>query len=280
MEKVNVSTQAELDKALAEGNIPVIVSNAHFEIREGSPVIEIGGSSSPSMVAWGSSSPRMVARESSSPRMEAWGSSSPRMVAWGSSSPSMEAWESSSPSMEAWESSSPRMEAWGSSSPRMVARESSSVTGTVGKHTLVGVLKHDRATVDLPGAVILKTPESVKTVEEWIDYYDCAGSEEGAMEVYKRVGDDLASERGVVYAIGTEVACDDWNDRAECGGGLHFSPSAGATRRYSSGSRVLLCEVQAADVVLLGDKLKAPACKVIAEVDEDGERLALEADAA
>jgi len=194
------------------------------------------------------------------------------MVARGSSSPSMVAWESSSPRMVARGSSSPRMEAWGSSSPRMEAWESSSVTGSVGKHSLVGVLRHDKAKVDLPGAVILKTPEEITTLTDWIDYYGLEADKK-QLTVYKLVGADLKSGHGTLYEIGTAVSCPDFSPEPRCGNGLHFSPSPSATHKYASGTRYLACQVHRKDVILLGDKIKAKECKVLHEVDIDGVKI-------
>jgi hypothetical protein len=126
--KVEVRTQAELDAALAKGDLPVLAADITFAIREGSPRVVANGSSSPTVVAYDSSSPRVVAYDSSSPRVEAYGSSSPRVVANGSSSPRVVANGSSSPTVVANGSSSPTVVAYDSSSPRVVANGSSSPT--------------------------------------------------------------------------------------------------------------------------------------------------------
>jgi hypothetical protein len=152
---IKISTQQELDKALAAGETEFeFIAQLRFELR--TPLnkwIKVSACVGAVVEAWGSSrveaweSSRVVARESSrvvargSSRVEAWESSrvvareSSRVVARGSSSveawgsSSVEAWESSrvvargSSSVEAWGSSS--VVAWGSSS--VVARESSSV---------------------------------------------------------------------------------------------------------------------------------------------------------
>ena len=155
-----------------------------------------------------------------------------------------------------------RIETWGSSH----------VTGSVGKHTLTGVEVHGDSKVNLPGAVILKTPKDVESLEDWIDYYGLKGTR-AKIVVFKLVHDDLQSEHGALYEIGTKVTAECWSSEPFCGGGLHFSPSPSATHRYGKGTRYLRCEVLRKDVVLLGDKLKAKACKVICEVDVDGEPL-------
>jgi hypothetical protein len=145
---------------------------------------------------------------------------------------------------------------------------------------MVGVQQHDRSRVNLPGAVLLRTPESIVTVEDWLDYYGCEPAKQGRIVVFKCVSDDLCSAYKTRYEVG-EVKCADWSSAAECGNGLHFGPSPAAAQRYvNGGSRFLACSVRVKDVVLLGDKLKAPSCKVLYEVDRDGERVGVEAEAA
>jgi len=93
-EYVEVSNQAELDKALERPNVvPVLIGNGRFVF---------WGSSSPSIEAWGSSSPSIVAWESSSPSIVAWESSSPSIVARGSSSPSIVVAATAAAVLRAW----------------------------------------------------------------------------------------------------------------------------------------------------------------------------------
>jgi hypothetical protein len=151
------------------------------------------------------------------------------------------------------------MEAWGSSS----------VTGQVAKTALVAAIRHDRSAINLPGAVILRAPEEIIDPDDWIDYYRLA-TKRGSFLVFKLVGDDLKSNHGTLYPLGGSVKCDDWSSEPKCGNGLHFSPHPAMTHRYAQGTRYLACEVKKKDVVLLGDKLKTPSCKVLWEVDRDG----------
>jgi hypothetical protein len=185
---------------------------------------------------------------------------------------------SSTPTIETWGSSTPTIETWESSTPTIVTRESSTLIGRVGKFSMVSVLQHDQSNVKLPGAVLLRTPESIETVEDWIDYYGCEQAKRGSVVVFKCVDDTLRSHYKTLYEVGEEVKCADWSSAPECGGGLHFSPSPSAAQRYSNGgSRFLACSVRVKDIVLLGDKLKTPSCKVLYEVDWDGKRVGVEA---
>ena len=236
-EYVEVKTQAQLDKALAkEGVIPVCIGSGTFIVKSGSPEIHIGGSSSPTMVTWGSSSPTM----------EAWGSSSPTMVAWGSSSP--------------------RMVAWGSSSP----------TGTVGKFAACIVSKHDRAKVNIPGAVILERP-IIETAQDWCDYYGVEIKRGNAI-LYKGVDDDFATSNsrpvGIFYKPGSKPKAPDWDGgEKECGGGLHFWPHP---HFADDSAHIVACPVKLSEIVVhknpsYPEKVKAPrVCGKIYEVDLSG----------
>ena len=238
MEFVNVRDQVELDKVIANGDVPVIVAGGDFYLKTDREV-RVG--------------------ESSQPRIETWGSSRPRIVTWGSSRP--------------------RIETWGSSQPRIEKWESSQVTGRIGKDSLVGVERHDASSVDLPGAVILRTPEEITGLDDWIDYYGLESTNKEFI-VYKLVDGVLRSGRGTLYTIGKRVNCPDWSDAAQCGNGLHFSPSPSATHKYADGTRYLACRVRKNDTILLGDKIKAKSCKVLYEVDLDGEKIETAAKAA
>jgi len=216
------------------------------------------------VVAWGLSS--VVAWDSS--RVEAWDSS--RVVAWDSSR--VEAWDSSR--VEAWGSSrvvawdSSRVEAWGSSS--VVAWDSSRVEA--GKY--VAVHLHSQ-TVALTGEghIIDMTALDMTDPQTWADLHGGKVSG-GRLTVYKGVNADLRSAHGTEYPIGATVTCPDWEPTVECGNGLHFSPSPTATESYCTPERYLECTVKLADVVPLGDKVKASACRVVRVVDRWGDPVA------
>jgi hypothetical protein len=171
--------------------------------------------------------------------------------------------------MVARESSQPRMEAW----------ESSHVTGRAGKFTLAGLLVHGHAVAKIPGAVLLRSEDDITTLDDWIDYYGLEQAR-GWVTVFKLVNDDFRSGQGTLYEVGTEVGCPDWSPKPQCGEGLHFSPHPTLANRYAEGTRYLLCKVKRTEVVLLGDKLNAKRCKVVCEVDQDGQPVATIAQAA
>jgi hypothetical protein len=274
---IEVCTQAELDKALKKitsYDVIVLEGKGTFVLRESSsPTVVARGSSSPMVVARGSSSPRVVARESSSPTVEAWESSSPRVEARESSSPRVVAWGSSSPTVEARESSSPRVEAWDSSSPR----------GSVGKYAALVASQNDRSKITIPGAVLLEQPK-IETAADWCDYYGVA-VKRGMALLFKAVDDDystgFARSREVFYTPGSKPKAPDWDGgRAECGGGLHFSPSPSLGRDFNpDATRYVACPVKLSEIVVhknpsYPNKVKAPrVAGAIYEVDVDGERL-------
>jgi hypothetical protein len=106
----------------------------------------------------------------------------------------------------------------------------------------------------------------------------------GKLIVFKAVNDILLSShltyRGSIrgtqtrYPIGETVTAPDWDGLARCGGGLHFGPNPEIARSYQSFSetatRYLACEVSVRGMVVIGDKVKAESCRVLYEVDHDG----------
>ena len=251
---ITVTTQKELDVAIEAGEERIIIDSPR------GVWLRVGGSSS--VVAWGSSS--VVARGSSS--VEAWGSSS--VVAWGSSS--VVAWESSS--VEARESSS--VEAWESSS--VVARGSSSVVAS--KFTAVHL--HSASATVSGGVVIDITALDLTGLADWAEYHGVT-VEGGEVIVYKAVDDDLRSGRGFAYPIGETVVCHDWRAEAECGNGLHLSPSpTQACAYFREATRFLRCAVPVGELVIIDGeythmtpKLKAKTVRVICEVDVHGREI-------
>ncbi|MGH9249013.1 MAG: DUF7666 domain-containing protein [Acidimicrobiales bacterium] len=246
-----VTTQAELDQALSDQVDQVTID---------SPAgvwLMLGDDGRPAI---GSS--HVVARESS------------HVVAWGSSH--VEAWESSH--VEAWESS--HVVAWGSS--HVVARESSHVEARESSHVEAGkyVAVHLRSTdVNLTGGVVIDlTTLDLDNPAIWCDYHGATVTD-GQATLYKAVDADLDTGHNYLrtrYPIGQIVAATDWAPDRECGHGLHFSPSPMAAFGYytvDGEPRFLAMQVAVDEMVCLGEKVKAPACRVLHEVDVHGDRL-------
>ncbi len=117
----------------------------------------------------------------------------------------------------------------------------------------------------------IRTPE---TTADWCAFYGLKVTR-GWVVVFKAVDHELNSERRFAYPVGDEVTCPDWSPTAECGQGLHFSPHPFmATAFFPGAARWLAVKVKVSECVLLGDKLKAPRCRVLREVNEDGSEVA------
>jgi len=258
-------------------------------------------SSQPRVVAWESSQPRVEAWESSQPRVVAWESSQPRVVAWGSSQPRVEAWESSQPRVVAWESSQPRVvargssqprvEAWGSSQPRVEAWGSSQPRVVAWGFTLLSIFGRVLAKcaaqvcVTIEGPAVVEGGHQVRvsraTAQQWCDYYGVSVLD-GIALLYKAVNSDFRSPHGANYTPGTIPVAPDWDGgTAECGGGLHFSPSPAMAREFHPDAvRYLACPVALADIAIhpnasMPQKIKARGCAAPTyEVNEDGEPVA------
>ena len=102
-------------------------------------------------------------------------------------------------------------------------------------------------------------------------------AQDGAATVYKAVSQELVAGQGRIpttYAIDSTVEATDWDPAPQDGHGLHFSPTPFHASLYYQGvgePRFLACEVDVTSLVPLGDKCKAPSCRVLHEVDQSGE---------
>ena len=113
----------------------------------------------------------------------------------------------------------------------------------------------------------------------WVAYHGIA-TKDGVAVVYKAVSQELAAghrHTPTTYAIDSTVEATDWDPDPECGPGLHFSPTPSQASLYYQGigePRFLACEVDVASLVPLGNKCKAPSCRVLHEVDQFGDPVA------
>ena len=280
MEFVNVSTQQELDQAIADGNVPVCRGNGHFVV---SATVEAYGSAtvraydSATVEAYDSATVEAYG----SATVEAYGSAT--VEAYGSAT--VEAYGSAT--VRAYDSATVR--AYGSATVRAYdsatvrAYDSATVraygSATVRASKYVAVHRHGD-TPKVNGGVLIQVP-ACGDLAEFCEYYGIE-VKRGKAILYKLVDDDFKSGHGTVYKPGKGASCDDWDARPQCGNGLHFSPRPIMARKYSNGSRFVACEVKVADAVVITqgqpppDKIKAPACKVLYECDVDGTQLAAE----
>ncbi len=280
-----VRTQAELAKALADGVDWIdLVGNGEFTVTAyGSATVTaydsatVRASDSATVRAYGSATVRAYgsATVTASDLATVTASDSATVRAYGSAT--VTAYDSAT--VRAYGSAT--VTAYGSAtvtaygSATVTAYGSATVraydSATVRAYDLVPV--HDygpRTTVEAALHIPVKVPE---TMQEWTDYYGSPVSR-GWATVYKAVDADLKSGYGFSYPVGDEVKAPDWSDVASCGQGLHFSPRAFMALSYApNASRFLACKVKVSECVVLGDKIKAPRCKVLAEVNEDGDEV-------
>ena len=314
MSVIEVKTQTELDKALASvksGDIIACVGKGSFRVSDsasvrawgsasvrasGSASVEASGSAS--VRAWGSASVRAwesaSVEASGSASVEAWGSAS--VEAWesasveASGSASVRAWGSAS--VRAWESAS--VEAWGSASVEAwesaSVRASGSASVRAWGSASVRASKYVAVTVDhrkpcckptISGGVLIEI-QPPETARDWCEIYGVPIGDDGLVTLYKGVDDDYATSHsraaGIFYVPGSTPAAPDWDGgKAECGGGLHFSPHAFMARRYAENTtRFVACPIRLDEIVVhtnaeYPDKTKAPRVAApIWEVDADG----------
>ena len=276
-QKIEVRSQAELDACVKAENFAICVSGKFvltgkmFAVLRGSSSAVLRGSSSAvlrgssSAELWESSSAVLlgsssaVLRESSSAVL--LGSSS--AVLWGSSS------------AELRESSSAVL--WGSSSAvasgNAFLRIFSALKITATAHVVI--LLHGKAKTITGGKKI--KAHKPKTPLAWCKHRG-VNSNNGVAVLYKAVNDDYKSPHGTSYAPGSVPVANDWDGgKAECGGGLHFSPSPAAARNFHfEAKRYVACSVALKDIAVHPDgdypeKIKAKGCcGPCVEVDKKG----------
>jgi len=237
--EVQCTTQAEIEAALAAGNIPLLIGDGWFTIRSGAP----------KLVARESSRPHVVAQESSRPHVEAWGSSQPHVVAWGSSQPHVEAWESSQPHVVAW------------------AYTQLSVSGGVivqASENVAVLTRGDEPNVTGGKVTRWKWQADARW---WCDYYGVPVRDDGTVILFKAVRQDFRSEMGEDYSPGLVPRASDWDGgEAECGGGLHFCPHPALALTFDTkATRFVACPVALSDIAVhekptYPSKVKAAGC--------------------
>jgi hypothetical protein len=140
--------------------------------------------------------------------------------------------------------------------------------------------------VKVKGGVHIKIPE-IATAKEWCDYYGVE-IKKGVAMLYKGVDEDYSTSnarpKGIFYKPGEAPIAPDWDDgKQECGGGLHFSPTAGHTLAFNSAAKhFIACPIKVSQIKVhknakYPDKVKAPRlCAPCFEVDRDGKRVTAE----
>ena len=180
-----------------------------------------------------------------------------------------------------WESS--HAELWGSS--HAVLRESSHAVLRGSSHA-VGH-KYNSVTlygqkVSCKGGVQIHIPDNFSG-REWCDFYGVE-IKKGVAILYKGLDADYSTEnarsRGLIYTPGTKPIAPDWDDgKAECGGGIHLSPTSRHSLEFNSAAKIFMAfPVKLAQIKPHKDaqhpaKVKVKTdCAPIYEVDIDGKR--------
>jgi hypothetical protein len=278
-----VTTQAELDAALAKaGPLDLIVcrGSGHFSVR-GSATVRASGS------ATVEASDSATVRASGSATVRAWGSAT--VEAWGSAT--VRAWDSAtvrasdsatvraSGSATVRASGSATVRAWGSAT--VEAWDSATVRAS--KYVAIHIVRAYGGNPQVTGGIQIEVPP-IDSPEAFCDFY---GVEvvDGVATLYKATDDDYSTSYarrcGISYRPGEQPVAPDWNDRPECGGGLHFSPRPRMARQINGDGtkHYLACPVRLDEMVVVepgygANKVKAPRiCGPIVEVDADGDPL-------
>ena len=175
----------------------------------------------------------------------------------------VEAWGSSH--VVAWESS--HVEAWESS--HVVARKFNSVT-------IFGQKVH------ASGGMQIHIPDNL-TAREWCDFYGVE-IKRGVAILFKGLDADYSTDnarsRNLIYTPGTKPVAPDWDGgKAECGGGIHLSPTPRHTLNFNSTATIFmafpvkLSQIKPYKNARLPAKVKVKTvCAPIYEVDIEGKR--------
>ena len=127
---------------------------------------------------------------------------------------------------------------------------------------LVSVHLHSASATVEGGHVIDISALDLEDPATWCAYH-CVKVTDGIATVYKAVGDNWSTDRGTDYSPGSTPEAPDWQPTKACGGGLHFSPSPVQSRgHYPTATRYLECGVLLADLVPLGSD-KCKAPRVV-----------------
>ncbi len=298
---ITITTQAEYDQHKNDEDTCLHMEQGRFVVASGSARVEASGSASVAaygsaiVVAYGSAIVEAyrsaIVLASGSAIVTAYDSAS--VAAYGSAiveaygSASVEA--SGSAIVRAYVSASVRaygsasVAAYGSASVAAYGSASVRASGSASVEATkcVPVQQYPGYKGKTTGGIPIIIPDlDNATPEVWLDFYALKPAK-GKVTVYKAVDQDLRSGHGTHYPVGQTVTAPDFDPVRECGKGLHFGPTPRHARRYHDCSarfadpseRFLACEVDAASIVPLGDKIKAASCRVLYEVDADGRQV-------
>jgi hypothetical protein len=305
-----VTTQAELDAALADGEVDWI------EIRSPRGVwlevtaydsATVTASDSATVTAYDSAtvtaSDSATVRASGSATVTAYDSATVRASGSATVTASDSATVTASDSATVTASGSATVRAYGSATVRaygsatVTASDSATVrasgSATVTAYDSATVTASDSATVrasaktavhlhsgyaKVSGGVLIDHTADLSNPADWCEYHGVKVSKAGVASVYKAVSDTFTTDRGFDYSPGKKPSAPDWRDDTECGGGLHFSPSPVQALAYFDGTRFVEVGVKVAELrPIPGGTAKCKAPRVVRacrEVDIDGKPVA------
>jgi len=174
------------------------------------------------------------------------------------------------------------LEIAGSASVRAYGSASVSASGSASVRASAKVAVHlhsGRATIT-GGVLIDHTNLDLTRLQDWADYHGVTIKGD-TITLFKALGPDLTSGIGygrpIVWTVGTEVTATDWKPYADCGNGLHLSPTPHHATTYNeTATRWVRCEAPVASIVIIPGgtaKCKAPSVRVVAECDVHGRDL-------
>ena len=253
MSAIEVTTQAQLDKALAK-------------LKDGDWIVCLGGIWNNPLVVYGSA----PVEASGSATVEASGSATVR--AYGSAT------VRASGSATVWASGSATVRASGSATVRASGSATVRAYGsaTVRASQCVAVHRMPCGAPKITGGVILDVPDpATLDARDWCDYYGVEVSR-GYASLFKAVDDDWSTPRaraaGIFYTVGAKIVAPDWKPTAACGNGLHASPRPMLARGYNdAATRYVQVKAKVADIVVIDNKVKVPALTVVCECDLNGD---------
>ena len=274
--EVDVKTQGEFDKAIADGDIAVVRSGGFRAFGDA----QVRASGRAQVWAFHSAQVRAFgdAQVWASGFAQVWAFDSARV--WASGSAHVRAFGSAQ--VRAFDSAqvcaSGRAHVWACDSAQIRAFGSAQVRAS--KHVAV-TYSPSSGGVRVFGGKKIRLPK-LRNASEWCAFYGVK-VRRGTAILFKAVGDDYKSSHGTIYAPGSTPQATDWDGgKKECGGGLHFSPRPMLALAFGSDAdakRFVACPVKVAEIVVhpdgkLPEKVKAPrVCAPIWECDIDGNAL-------
>ena len=260
---MKVTTQEELDEALAAGIIDMLIDRPY-----GATPLDIENKK---VRLWGNSSAilrgnsRAILWDNAS--ADLWGNS--RAILRGNASAILRG------NSRAILRGNSRATLWGNSSATLWGNSSADLWGNSSadlKKFTVAWKKSVDATITGTGHVIDMSAVDLSNPDEWVEYVGANVDEEGQVHLYKAVDDNLESPYShgkFAYEIGSTVQPEAWSKNNRCGNGIHLCPSPQHARdHFPDATRFLEVTCDAATFIPIDtSKIKTAQAHVLREVD-------------